>query len=1114
LKQLDPFASDTPARGGGLRAAGPLRLYLLALLFTYLVILVIIGLSTWLRLADFTDYQRGLAEGMSRGAAAEISRLISGTERRIENFVRYNREPLSSLSHDPSDAGLLLEIASQLEIDLPEAFTFTIAERNGTPLLEDIESLVGAECRVDIRRYGQTHENLVRLHPSPNADHFDIMGFFRNSRGQGRVFFVSVEANILSTVLESHQLPGYQLYLVSRDKPDWIDIGADNSRQNLARPASFNSAEIDLINARSAVAGSNWDLVALPDIALFSDRFGQIMWRSLLAFVIATVMMVSITWLIIQQHITRARGQQRYQMLFRGNRAPMMLIDPDSTRIIDANDAAVEFYGYDKERFTQMELRDITNLSNEQLTACVLRAVTGQRDDFKAQHRLAGGDVRDVEVRAGPIMMDGRQLLFAIISDITARTFAERALRESEARFKTLTNLSPVGTFFTDGNGHCLYVNKAWAQITGIPQQDWQGKHWTDVLIDEDRYGVRTEFELMVEQNSAFEVECRLLNHAGEVRWILCRAAANLPTAENPDMYVGTAVDITERMLIEHEIRLMATAFESHEPILVSDGQGHMLKVNHAFTRLTGYTERELIGRSPAILKSGKHDEEFYAEMWRTLQRQGVWSGEIYNRAKSGELLHMSLTITAVYDEDGDVTNYIGHYQDITERKQAEEQIRRLAFYDPLTSLPNRRLFLERLEQELNIARREGQHGALLFLDLDHFKNLNDSLGHPVGDALLVEVSRRLQGGKGKGEVIARIGGDEFVILLPNSTGTIEQLSANAERRAQEINRRMNEPFYIHGHEYHITVSIGIALFPERNMDSTDILKRADTAMYRAKQAGRNAACFFEKAMQIDADRRLVIEKDLRHAIRQQELFLVYQPMIDWEGQVMGAECLLRWQHKQLGLIPPADFIPIAEDTGLIAELSEWIINQACLQLLDWRQREACQNLRSLSINLSPKEFSQSHFESLAQEILAYHGIAPGMIEFEITERLIIHNLESTIERMKRMKRHGFRFSIDDFGTGYSSLAYLKQLPIDRLKIDRSFVRDITEDRSAATIVETIISMAHHLGLEVVAEGVENQEQHYFLMQNACDIYQGYFFSKPLSPGDFTRFEVISNVAV
>jgi diguanylate cyclase (GGDEF)-like protein/PAS domain S-box-containing protein len=600
-------------------------------------------------------------------------------------------------------------------------------------------------------------------------------------------------------------------------------------------------------------------------------------------------------------------------------------------------------------------------------------------------------------------------------------------------------------------------------------------------------------------------VECRIRKPDGSNRWILCRATAIKESDRGGDLFIGAVIDISDRKQIEHELQLMATTFETHDPILITDEKSKILKINQAFSKVSGYQEKDLIGKSPNTFKSRHHDATFFKNMWSDLSKKGNWQGEIYNRSKSGHIHQDWVTITAIKDNRGGIVNYIGHYHDITEHKEAEEQIRKLAFYDPLTSLPNRRLFLERLEDELEVAHLENRHGALLFLDLDHFKNLNDSLGHPVGDALLVEVSRRLRENISKGETIARIGGDEFVVLLPNIAPIVELSAKHAEQLADKIRVAITEPFYIHGHEYHITVSIGISLFPEKNQNSADILKRADTAMYRAKQDGRNSVCFFEQEMQISADKRLAIEKDLRHAIRQNEFHLVYQPMIDWEGNTIGAEALLRWKHDKHGLIPPGDFIPIAEDTGLIFDISQWVLNTACSQLRDWMNnyQVLADQLHCISINLSPKEFNQNGFEENVLKITRKFDIQPKRIEFEITERLIISNLENTIEKMLKMKQHGFRFSVDDFGTGYSSLAYLKELPINRLKIDRSFIRDITEDRNDATIVETIISMSHHLGLEVVAEGVETQEQHFFLSQHACDIFQGYYFSKAKKASEF-----------
>ncbi len=1079
--------------------------YWLPLTFAFLAVIGLTFFSAWLKLNDFKNYQSKISQSTAKGTASEISRYVSDLERQLRGFTWNHVRLLSKIASEPTNSDKKLEIEVLLENEFPTTLNYSIASKTGWPIAQNDDIEIGDSCKQDIRNYSKNRKNLLNFHPSPGGDHFDIMTSFQDEGGQEKIFFISLAAEILSPILASHNLPEYQIFLVSAASENIIDISPEGTRQYISHDREFSPAELERLNSRVPVQGTTWQLVMVPDESIFSRKFSSVLWSSLLSLLIAGGLGVIILLLIIKRHHTERKDEQKYQQLFTDINAPMILIDPEDGRIVDANKAAVEYYGHSLETFKNHDVSLINTSSYPEIKKTITEVVEEGKNSCIFQHRLASGEIRDVEIWSGPLNIDNKKILYTIVHDITDRIQAEQALLESESRFKTLTNLSPVGTFFTNEKGICHYVNKEWVNITGRPESYWRNRTWTEAIHEEDREKIIVDWARIVLKHGTFEVECRINKPDGGLTWILCRATAIKESDRGRDLFIGAVVDITDRKKIENELQLMATTFETHDPILITDENSKILKINKAFSEVSGYQEDELIGKSPSTFKSRHHDGNFFKNMWSDLSEKGSWQGEIYNRSKSGHIHQDWVTITAIKNNRGELINYIGHYHDITERKEAEEQIRKLAFYDPLTSLPNRRLFLERLEDELEIAHLENKHGALLFLDLDHFKNLNDSLGHPVGDALLVEVSRRLRENISKGETIARIGGDEFVVLLPNIGPIVELSAEHAEQLADRIRVAIIEPFYIHGHEYHITVSIGISLFPEKGQNSADILKRADTAMYRAKQDGRNSVCFFKKEMQISADKRLAIEKDLRHAIRQNELFLVYQPMIDWEGNIIGAEVLLRWQHKVHGLIPPGDFIPIAEDTGLIFDISQWVLNTACSQLRDWMDNDPtiAEQLQCISINLSPKEFNQNGFEENMLNIIQKFDIQPDRIEFEITERLIISNLENTIQKMLKMKQHGFRFSVDDFGTGYSSLAYLKELPINRLKIDRSFIRDITEDRNDATIVETIISMSHHLGLEVVAEGVETQEQHFFLSQHACDIFQGFYFSEARIASEF-----------
>jgi diguanylate cyclase (GGDEF)-like protein/PAS domain S-box-containing protein len=546
----------------------------------------------------------------------------------------------------------------------------------------------------------------------------------------------------------------------------------------------------------------------------------------------------------------------------------------------------------------------------------------------------------------------------------------------------------------------------------------------------------------------------------------------------------------------EADLRIAATAFDTHEAMMITDARGVILRVNRAFTESTGYAAHEAIGQTPAILKSGRHDAPFYAAMWDELHRTGAWKGEVWDRRKNGDIYPQWLTISAVKGADGQVTHYLGMHTDITQRKAAEEEIRHLAFYDPLTQLPNRRLLIDRLQQALAACTRSGRLGALLFIDLDNFKTLNDTRGHDVGDLLLKQVAQRLLGCVREEDTVARLGGDEFVVMLENLSDTAQGAAAHSKMVGEKIIDVLNQVFMLTGHEHHTTPSIGIALFADHEDTVDELLKRADLAMYQSKAAGRNTLRFFDPAMQAAVTARAELEADFRDGLHLGQLQLYYQKQVDHQGQLVGAEALVRWRHPRRGLVSPVEFIPMAEETGLILPLGQWVLEAACRQLAQWSRQAETAHL-SLAINISARQFRHPDFSSHILRALADTGANPGRLKLEITESLLLDDVEDVIAKMMVLRAHGVGFSLDDFGTGYSSLSYLRRLPLDQLKIDQSFVRDIFTDANDAAIVRAIVALAESLGLNVIAEGVETLAQRDFLASQGCLAYQGYLFGRP-----------------
>ncbi|MDP1652225.1 MAG: EAL domain-containing protein [Rhodocyclaceae bacterium] len=691
----------------------------------------------------------------------------------------------------------------------------------------------------------------------------------------------------------------------------------------------------------------------------------------------------------------------------------------------------------------------------------------------------------------------------------------EVALGESEDRWQYVLEGTGHGVWDLNPLTGAVFFSPAWRRMLGYSGEEVPNTlaAWRALIHPDDQPHVRMAFESHLRGDTdTGQTVYRMRAKTGEYRWVMSSARLLRDAEGKPVRMLGTNTDITEQRLTqqrleqsmatlnksieaERELREAATVFEAtSEAIMITDASGVIKRINQAFVAMTGYSATEVLGQTPRLLKSDKHEDLFYQGMWEKLQAVGRWEGEIWNRRKNGEIFPVWQIISAVKDTQGQTVGFVSLFIDITQKKRDEDEIVYRANYDALTGLPNRNLLAERLNQALKQARRESSRVAVMFVDLDFFKQVNDTLGHAIGDRLLQLVAERMRLCVRETDTIARLGGDEFVILLTDIDGTVP-----ASIVAEKIIALMVEAFSIEGNEIHIGASIGITIFPDDGHDVETLFRNADLAMYRAKNMGRSNAQFFEMALTTAALDRRALENDLRGALARNEFRLHFQPLIDLAtNRITGVEALLRWQHPQRGLLEPESFVPLAEETGLIRDIGAWVLTESCRQLAGWG---AAGHHLTLAINVSVRQLPEALSVPRILAVLAEHGLDPQQITLEITESVLLADSPAIQQWFIDAGAAGLHLAIDDFGTGYSSLSYLKRFPVRHVKIDKSFVHDMENDMANRSLVEAILAMAHSLGLTVVAEGVEALGQASLLRAQSCEQAQGFLYSQPL-PAD------------
>jgi diguanylate cyclase (GGDEF)-like protein/PAS domain S-box-containing protein len=798
-----------------------------------------------------------------------------------------------------------------------------------------------------------------------------------------------------------------------------------------------------------------------------------------------------------------------------------IITSDDGDKIIFWNKRAQEIFGYLDE---EVKDQSITRLITEAQVGCYRQEIEQllaseevgpPGEHFEITGRRKDGAEFPLEMSLSIWKAQGQRFVTATIRDITQRKRAEAALQKIQASLAKAQRLAHLGSWDWDINKNKISLSDEIFRIIGLTPEEFGGSYeeFMDFIHPEDRDTVKVSLSRVLSKDLPFSLDYRVVRPDGKVRVVQSHGEIYFDEAGQPLRMMGTVQDITEKKEAEEERRKLSMAVEqTSDWVMIIDKQSKIEYVNPAVEAITGYTKEELIGGDPAIIKSGTSDSFFCKKLWETVSSGNYYRNIFTNRKKNHELFQLDLTVTPLRDDQGNITHYLATAKDITQQRHMEERLNYLAYYDALTGIPNRNLAKDRLKQALSRAEAVKKPIAVLFLDMDRFKFLNDTFGSEVGDEILKEIARRLESILREGETVARVGSDEFMLVLAH----LDQPD-DVVLEIEKIKETITRPMKVNGDEIIVTASIGISIFPQDGQDDVSLLKNATTACVRAKSLGGNNYKFYNPGMNIVAEEFVSLGKKLFQANKKEEFILYYQPYFHIDSEkLVGLEALIRWRRPEYGLLPPDTFIPVLEETGIIREVGEWTMRETWRQVKAWLDT-GCPMV-PVSVNFSPVQFRCCELPAMVERIMRETGMDPNYIILEITETALMQDVEFTRSILTQFKDLGFGIAIDDFGTGYSSLNYLKKFPIDYLKIDISFIKDITTDPDAAAIVTAIISMAHNLGLKTIAEGVETKEQRQILRLLRCDIIQGFYYSRPLPAADIepilTRGGVFKNEAL